>query len=1694
MTSNHLTTRTLIETPCPAALSLEAMRNDLATTLGISAESISDDADLISLGLDSIRAMRLVGHWRRLGSGTRFADLASCTTIAQCWEVISARRTLLAAGADPAETLTGRDRVHPPHGSAPAYDGPAGSPPDHEAPFPLTPVQHAYWVGRGDTQVLGGVGCHAYLEFDTADTIEPERLETAGRRLVARHEMLRARFLEDGTQRITDEDTWPGVTIHQFDDPDDALRLRERLSHRRLDVSRGELFDLQLSRFQGGGSRIHFEVDFLAADVIGLRILLNDLAALYLDPDQPLTPLNFSFAEYQQRHLERQRVDRDRDREWWQERIADLPGPPRLPLAVDPALIRSPRFVRREAWLSRPTWDALTGKARTAGVTPAMVLATAYTEALGRWSSQRRFMINLPVFARDESLHPDVAHLVADFTDLLLLPVDLTEPTGFGDRARELQRSFRDAAEHTAYSGVEVLRDLNRVGEADSGTAVFACNLGNELITRAVRRAFGQPGFMITQTPQVWLDHQINEYPDGLHLAIDAVEDLFPSGVLDGILDSYVKLLNRLPDLDWEQPVSIELPAEQRAVRAAANATGEPAASDLLHAAFFARARSEPQRTAVICGDRELSYGELADQALRIGAALGSRGVQPGDTVAITMPRGAARIAAVLAVMAVGGVYVPVGLDQPRRRRSLILERSGSVLTCAEDGSDLLDDEPVLSIADALTFEPMPEPVVCDPAAVAYVIFTSGSTGEPKGVEVSHQAAWNTVNDVAQRWLLGEDDRVLAVSALEFDLSVFDIFGLLGCGGALVLVTEDDRRDAQSWLRLCDRHRVTIWNSVPMLLEMLLAARGRRNLPESLRLALVSGDWAAVDLPARLDAASDHRCRLQVLGGATEAAIWSNYFPGDEVQPHWSAIPYGYPLRGQRFRVVDEAGQDCPDWVAGELWIGGSGVAVGYRGDKELTAKRFVRADGGRWYRTGDLGCYWPDGTLEFLGRMDTQVKIRGHRIELGEIEAALEASPHVHRAVVVAPGTRANRRLIGYVTPTSADPARLIEHLGELLAPHAIPSMIIPVEEMPLTRNGKIDRAVLAEQAVNYPAEPTRTPPRGSAEIEVAALWSELLDAPTVMRGDDFFSLGGDSLLGTKVIAELRRRRYSGATLSGLLGNPELSAFAALLGRDDSQTEEHSDTPIVIRPEQRYEPFPPTEVQRAYLVGRSDRFTLGGVGCHFYTELDGANIDLERLTTAWNRLIARHDMLRTVFTDDGLQRVLAEVPQFQIALLENPDRLRQQMAEQVLDPTRWPLFDVRACPTDTGIRVGISFDNVLLDALSLMILRSELDALYANPEANLPPIDISFRDYVTSMRPSEPQLEEARRYWSTRLLQMPPAPQLPLATEPAAIGKPHFVRREKVLDADTWSRLQDVARRSRITPSVALATAYCEILAAWSSQPNLTLTMTLFDRRDVHPHIDRVLGDFTSLLLATYRGGPDRLEAATALQEDVAEGLDHSEVPAVWVLRELARRSAGTAIAMPVVFTSMLGVSATEPDVVPFATEVWGISQTPQVWIDCQVGEVDEKLTMRWDAVEQLFGPAVLDEMFAAFTSRVAAIAEGDWSRPLGVAGPTKAPEPVGVTAVEQARVAPGQPRPGTESAVAQLWSELLDASVTDRSDNFFLLGGDSLTATQLVDIVEQRLGAQLSLRAFFAAPTVVGCAEAMTFLRDEDVEEGDL
>lgn len=1542
---------------------LHKIRADIAALLP---EGMPDDfpqeGDLVGLGLDSLAMMKLAAMWRRQGHDVSFATLIEQPRLAAWAEMMSR-----AVQKVPSPTIAAREAA------------------EEAAPFPLALMQHAYWVGRDASQRLGGVAAHFYHEFDAPD-VDTSRLEEAVRALMARHGMLRVQILDAGQQQVLPAARWAGLKtydlrgLEKYAALERLKSLRDMLSHRRLDIGIGEVFDVRISHKPaalGGGCRLHFNLDMIAADAMSLRVLLDDLAALYLHPGQPLPPLDLTYRRYallREALLAEpaQQKAREADKAWWLARLDDLPGAPVLPAVGGLPAGEMQRTVRRHRHFSPDERQRLASAARGHDLTLPMLFAAAFAETLAQFSDEEDFILNLPLFNR-EMLHPQVGALVGDFTSSVLLAWRGSLPGSFLARAQRLQDQFREDAAHARFSGVEVLREASRRrGRQQLAPVVFTSALGlGELFSERVQQAFGTPEWIVSQGPQVWLDAQITELNQGLLVNWDARESSFPSGILDLMFGHFISLLQALMDEEsaWQQPVPAALPEAQRMVRQQANATGAPLPAERLHDAFFRLADAVPDAPALLWDAQCLSYGELSVRARRLAAWLIARGVRPGEPVAIHLPKGPQQIVAVLAVLACGGAWLPLNHRQPRRRTEAILASAGVTQTI-----DALPD------SDALP-PPLETLYQGDNRQLAYIIYTSGSTGVPKGVEMSHLAAKNTIDCLNSLCGGGAAMRTLAVSALGFDLSVYDIFAPLSVGGAVVCIDDDGWRDARMWVERIRRHRVTVLNCVPAIAAMTAASAAADGVSLPLRTLLLGGDWVPLDLADAVRAAAPD-CRCLALGGTTETAIHSTLQEITRVPPDWRSVPYGYPLDNVRCRVVDGQGRDRCDWVSGELWIGGAGVALGYRGDPERTADRFVMHDGERWYRTGDMARYRPDGSLEFLGRRDQQIKVRGYRIELGEIEAALLTWPPASAgvALLAESGQLAAAVAVG---DSGADAESLRLHLSERLPGEMVPERLLLLAQLPLSSNGKIDRPALRALIAADGAAALAEPARSGIEQEVAALWQSLLDRP-VGRQDNFFTCGGDSLLATRAVAGLRRRGYAGVTLSQLFAHPQLAAFCRTLTHSEGEQE----APVLAHDAaNRYAPFPLTDVQQAYLFGRERAFALGGIGCTFWREFAVPDLDARRLEAAVNALIRRHDMLRAVFSD-GQQRVLETVPDYVLPRFCRPDednvaRQREAYAARTFRPDRWPLFSVSVAEQGGESRVGIAIDNLILDALSILQFYRELDALYRQLPQPAAPV-IQFRDALLANRPTAQAQAAARAWWHPRLAALPLGPQLPLACAPETVSPPRFTRREAAIDADRWQRLVARAQQHGVTPSAAVLGAFATVLRRWSSESDFTLNLTLFDRPEGHADIPRLMGDFTSLVLVPCRRADGGwLEEVRSLQSEMWGALDHRAVSAVAVLRELARLHREPGLVMPVVFTSALGLGAPDEGGL-FDRAVSGLSQTPQVWLDHQITERDGGAALVWDAVEALFPAGLLDAMFAAYCRVLDHLCTAAWEQPL--------------------------------------------------------------------------------------------------------------
>nr|WP_170310486.1 non-ribosomal peptide synthetase [Mycolicibacterium sarraceniae] len=1097
--------------------------NRVAELLGVDHTDIDPDGDLIAQGLDSIRMMTLAGHWRRAGFDIDFARLAAAPSV-RAWS----------------DLLTPADRPDPVPAQPPVTEG---------EPFGMAPMQHAMWIGRHADQQLGGVAGHLYVEFDGA-AIDPRRIRRAATQLAERHPMLRVEFLPDGTQRIgAPSDPLP-VAVTDLREAD-AATVDNQLATIRADKScqqlDGRVLELALTLLPGDRTRLHVDLDMQGADAMSYRALMADLAALYRG--DRLAEIGYTYQQYRQQLSSPDNFDADR--QWWAEKVPELPDAPALPLVPVAQQIDPRRAGRRWHWLDPATRDNLFNRARRHGVTPAMTLAASFADTVAGWSADPRFLLNVPLFGR-EPLHADIDKVVGDFTSSLLLDIDLAAADTAAQRARAVQQSMHEAAAHASYPGLSVLRDLGRHrGTQVLAPVVFTSALGlGELFRPEVTTEFGSPEWIISQGPQVLLDAQVTEFDGGILLNWDVREDAFCSGVIDAMFARHIDEVRRLAHDDdaWDRPRPPLLPSAQRDVRDAAVTTTTPSGR-MLHDGFFATAAQQPDSPAVFSDLVDLTYEELRQHALAVAAALRAAGLPDGGTVAVLGPKTAEQVPALLGIHAAGGVYLPVGVDQPHERARRMIA-GGAVDLALVCGTELPDiPVPAMTVAEAIARGTGAEltPVTGDPDRLAYVLCTSGSTGEPKGVEVTHDAAMNTVEFITGHFGLGPEDRCLALSTLECDISVLDIFATLGTGGAIVVVDEQHRRDPDHWVRLIDTYRVTVLHFLPGWLSMLLEVAGP--LP-AVRVVPTGGDWVTPAMARQLRERAP-KVRFAGLGGATETAIHHTICEVADVPTGWTAIPFGKPLPNNRCRVVAASGADCPDWMVGELWIGGRGVARGYRGRPDLTAQRFVEHDGIRWYRTGDLARVWPDGTYEFVGRADNRVKLSGYRVELGEVEAALLGVPGVDGAVAVTiPGrTGSQDRLAAAValTPSSRTIEDIRHQLGKELPPHMVPQHIEVFDRIPYTLGGKIDRrAVVRRLAEHAESAVGHRPGSGALQSALVSIISGVLGTSRLGVDDDFFSLGGDSVLATTAVARIRQwLDVSGVSVADIFATRTIEGLA---------------------------------------------------------------------------------------------------------------------------------------------------------------------------------------------------------------------------------------------------------------------------------------------------------------------------------------------------------------------------------------------------------------------------------------------------------------------------------------------------------------------------------------------------------------------
>ena len=1562
------------------------MRNQVQAVLGDTQE-VTEDTNLIEAGLSSLSLMRLMSKWRKCGVKVTFSTLISKPYLKE-WKTCLPKEEQKEDNVE--QQALWMDQ-------------------EDQEPFAMTDVQYAYWVGRKKNQILGGIGCHAYIEVDGRE-IDPEKLKSAWRSLLRKHPMLRVKFLSSGHQQYMDEPYSEEVTIYHYEDcTEDELaerlgRIRKMLSHRQFKIEKGEVAGLALAMLPQQNCKLFFDIDLLVSDVHSFQIILSDLAHFYVTGEEEKRS-EWSFRKYLLLEEKKKKEEVQAAKEYWLQRMEQLPLGPQLPLCKEPVELKNVVFHAKKRILSLKDWKQIKQYASGCQVTPSMVLLTAYCLVLKQYSATDEFLINIPMFNRDTDIE-GIEDVVADFTTLLLLPFRYVKGETFAETVKRISETFYQEMAHSAYSGVQVVRELAKRYGNDKSIApvVFACNIDTKLVNEEFEKAFGNLSYIISQTPQVWLDFQMYEENQELLLKWDAVEELFPEGILDSMFDDLLEMLVMAASRDWNFSADTMLEKQHVILGDVVDYEDKMCC---LQEGFFVQARNQPKEPAFIdtVSGKTLCYKEAADCVLRIAGAITQYGLQE-ERIGISLPRGTDQILAALGILASGNCYVPIHMNHPAERKGYITRQAQIQLLLTDiSGMEQLPADyqgKVLDIQEAKEQKPLEMPVCRSVDSMAYIIFTSGSTGNPKGVEITHRNAMNTILDINSRYGVNKKDRVLAISAMDFDLSVYDVFGTLSAGAALVVFHEEQKKDAVFWSETVTKYGITIWNSVPALMEMLTIVGESEKLTfPSLRRVLLSGDWIPLDLPSRIQKIAPN-VQITSLGGATEAAIWSNFYEVElPISKKWKSIPYGTPLSNQSFRIVDEAGKDCPCYVKGELWIGGAGVARGYCKEETLTKKQFVWDQNERWYRTGDMGCYWQDGTIEFLGRNDFQVKVNGFRIELGEVEKKIKAHPDVQDVKVIAKKQKQGTFLVAYVVGTKRTSGQkelsekdLLEYARENLPAYMVPTVFQRITKFPLSGNGKVDVQALQNMELEWVKEPEAEEPKAGMESQLAELWKEVLGRNVIGRTDNYFTLGGDSLSATSLSMRIDKELGIAFSLEDIFQHPVLKAQAEVLRMQKAKEGKENDLlPELLYDEAgRFEPFPLSDIQVSYWIGSQGAHSLGQAGTLFYYELECKFLNVKQLEKAWQQLIVKHDMMRAVILQDGLnQKVLEEVPYYEIMQLDarNDDEVltktRKRLSHRHFNHVTWPLFEVVTTRvSEKMMHIHLCFDNIMFDGFSIAMLLKEWAEAYQNPDSPIRIPAVSYRDYVrtVALLKETPMYQRDKEYWEEKLANMPAHAELPLAKASDQVKNQRFTHREKRYDREAYARLSEMAGKRELTVTVLLLTIYGMVLQRFSNQQRFTINLTRFHRIPFEDCIQEVVGDFTALTLHTLdmQKNQSFAKQATQVQETLMKDLSHPYFSGVEVIREYGSRHEiiGREI-MPIVFTSALGFGKLGDESSLFGKHVYNASETPQVWLDHQILDDNDELCLTWDFIEELFPEGMIADFLTAYTSILDKLLEGE-------------------------------------------------------------------------------------------------------------------
>ncbi|WP_370469510.1 non-ribosomal peptide synthase/polyketide synthase, partial [Corallococcus caeni] len=1394
-------------------------------------------------------------------------------------------------------------------------------PASREGAIPLSFAQQRLWLL--DQLQPGDASYNIPTALRLTGQVDVESLRRAFEALITRHESLRTTLAashEAPSQRVQDSAAWELPVVDLAALPreqreEEAQRVVATEARRPFHLATGPLLRGILVRLAAEEHLLLVTMHHVVSDGWSMGVLVREVAAFYeaftTGSTPALAPLPVQYADFatwQRNWLQGEVLEAQLD--YWKQRLAGAPAALELPTDRPRPPVQSHRGATVDVRVPASIAEALKALAQREGATPFMVFLAAFQVLLSRYSAQDDISVGSPIAGRTQA---ETEGLIGFFVNTLVLRTQLNPRATFRELLGQVRGTTLAAYEHQhlpfekLVEAVQPTRDLSR-------NPLFQAMFVLQNMPGEVLRL---PGLSMQTLPlethfaKFDLSLGLREAPTGMMGTLEYATDLFDAATVQRMAGHFGVLLEaiaqkpdtRLSDL----PLLTEAERQQLLVEwnpAVTESQREPS----IPATVEAQVRRTPDALAVITPERQLTYREVDAKANQLAHRLRGLGVGPEVRVGLCVERTEDLVIGALGILKAGGAYVPLDPSYPRERLGWLLEDAQGPALVAH--SHLLAALPETSAtavcldSDAeLAKQPATAPEVdIHPGHLAYLIYTSGSTGRPKGVAISHGNAVSFLHWALATFTPEELKGTLAATSLNFDLSVFELFAPLSSGGAVVVA-----RNALHLAELPTASHVTLVNTVPSAMAQLLRLGA---VPPGVRVINLAGEA----LPETL--------AKQVYAIPTVQKLYNLYGPSEDTTYSTASLVgrdevplIGRPLPATRAYVLDASLQPVPVGVAGELYLAGEGQARGYLLRPELTAERFVPEPygppGGRMYRTGDRVRYRVDGRLEYLGRIDFQVKVRGFRIELGEIEAALRRAPGLKDAVVVARGEAADKRLVAYVAPkadASLEAEALKAQLRQGLPEYMVPSTFVVMDALPLNSNGKVDRKALPEPEAPQSGS-TYEAPRTETEAKLASIWAEVLRLPQVGVKDSFFELGGHSLLATQVVSRVRAELGVELPLRALF---ESSTVEALAGRLQGSTSTHA--PKLTRATHEGPLQLSFAQQRLWLL---DQLQPEDASYNLPAALQlSGRVDVEALRRAFEALVARHEALRTTFHEhqgQPTQRVHAPagwtLPLTDLSSL--PEDQRETEARKLANEEARRPFRLATGPLLRSALVRLREDSHLLlvtmhhivsDGWSMGVLVRELISLYAafhdGKEPGLTPLPVQYADFAAWQRNwlQGEALDAQIEYWKQQLSGAPAALELPTDHPRPPVQSHRGATVEVRIPSEVSHALKALAGREGATPFMVLLAAFQVLLSRYSAQDDVSVGSPIAGRTQAET--EGLIGFFVNTLVLRAQLNPRATfrELLAQVRGTTFAAYDHQHLPfeklveAVQPTRDLSR------------------------------------------------------------------------------------------------------------------------------------------------------------------------------------------------------------